>query len=58
MLELLNNPNAYLAYGTSELEAFLLNNINLCPGGKLVQPQPILSMERLEECLMQKIIDF
>jgi hypothetical protein len=56
-LELLNAPNTYPTYHSSELRSFLPNNPILFPGRKLPEPRPVITSDGLEEFLMQEIID-
>jgi hypothetical protein len=56
-LELPNSPNTYPTYHTSELKAFLPNNSTLFPSRETAQPQPIVTVDGLEEYHVQEIID-
>jgi hypothetical protein len=57
MLELLNPPNIFPTFHTSELKRFILNNTNLFPGHQLPQPGPILTPDGLEEYHVEEITD-
>jgi hypothetical protein len=56
-LKLQNLPNTYPTYHTSELKPFLLNDTSLFPSCELPQSQPILTPDRLEEYLVEEILD-
>jgi hypothetical protein len=56
-LELPNSPNTYPTYHTSELKAFLPNDSTLFPSRETAQPQPIVTVDGLEEYHVQEIID-
>jgi len=56
-LELPNSPNTYPTYHASKLKHFLSNDASLFSSRKLPQPQPILTPDRLEEYLVEEIID-
>lgn len=56
-LELPNSPNTYPTYHASELKAFVPNNASLFPSHELLNPQPVVTPDGLEEFLVQDIID-
>jgi len=56
-LELPNSPNTYPTYHASELKPFLANDAMLFLSRELSQPQPIVTLDGLEEYLVQEIID-
>ena len=56
-LELPNLPNTFPTYHASELKPFIPNNSLLFPSRELLNPQPIVTEDSLEEFLVQVIID-
>ena len=56
-LDLPNSPNTYPTYHASELKAFVPNDASLFLSHKLSNPQPVVTLDGLEEFLVQDIID-
>ena len=56
-LELPNNPNTYPTYHVSKLKTFVPNDPIFFLGCELSQPLPILTLDGLEEFLVQEILD-
>jgi len=56
-LDLPNLPNTYPTYHASELKAFVPNDASLFLSHKLSNPQPVVTLDGLEEFLVQDIID-
>jgi hypothetical protein len=56
-LDLPNSPNTYPTYHASELKTFVPNDASLFPSRELSNPQPVVTLDGLEEFLVQDIID-